>query len=236
MNSNQIRRVLRGRAKCFIGVYPADHLTKLATHLRKLKKFKTKPVAFILNTQPSWMAGEHWLAFHLPPLNRNEPIQVFDSFGHNRRQRHASFIHTDYFTQFIRAMTLMRSHRHQQQQQQRSKPKSIPAAYHINRQRLQSKTTAVCGYYSCVFILHRCHGTPFAKILRNMMKYGSGYAMRDKQIIRVFKALLWRNVRGKMPHEQEPAATTTTTNTEAARGGRAASFRFQTCTSMNNCR
>lgn len=199
MNSNQIRRVMRGHSKCFIGVFPADDLVKIALHLRKYKKFKTQPAAFILNTQPSWMGGEHWLAFYLAPLKqRNEPVQVFDSFGRDRRR--ASFAHTEYFSQFIRTM---------------DKP------YQINRQRLQSKTTAVCGYYSCVFILLRCRGIGFAQVLHNFAKYGSTAALRDKRIVRIFKALLWGNMRGKMPHEQEANV--------------AVPFQFQTCKSINNC-
>lgn len=216
MDSNQIRRVMRGRTNCFIGVFPADKLATIPHRLRQLKKYKIQPAAFILNTDESWLPGQHWLAFYVPAsVHKNESINVFDSFGGDSRL-HQSFVHTKYFKQFIRAMR--QSHGRQSQ--------PLPS-YRINRQRLQSINTAICGYYSILFILLRCQGMGFNEIIRNLVKCGSTHASRDNQITRIFKKLLWPNTDRRMPHEQQP-------NLNGGRIIRPQSH-LQCCTSMINC-
>lgn len=213
MNSNQIRRVMSGRSDCFIGVFPADQLSTMPLRLRQLKKYKIHPVTFILNTDPSWLHGQHWIAFYLPALNQNESIEIFDSFGRDSRL-HNSFVHTKYFKRFIRAMRQWRR-------------QSVLPAYRINRQRLQSVNTAICGYYSILFILLRCRGLQFNEIMLHLMKCGSTHTSRDNQIIRIFKHLFWGHTATKMPHEQQANL----------KGGQIMRPRprFQCCKPMINC-
>ena len=66
MNSNQIRRFLKG-CKCFIGVYPRDQLPVI----------KTLPCALVANTDDSKNPGEHWVAMY---FSRTK-TEYFDSFG-----------------------------------------------------------------------------------------------------------------------------------------------------------
>ena len=54
----------------FIGVFPRDQLPYI-------KKY---PCAFIINTQPITMKGEHWLAFY---FDANQNGEFFDSYGNH---------------------------------------------------------------------------------------------------------------------------------------------------------
>ena len=56
----------------FLGVRPCDQLPK--TIIRKL------PAMLVINTHPSYMPGEHWLAIY---ITENKHGLFFDSFGHS---------------------------------------------------------------------------------------------------------------------------------------------------------
>ena len=53
--------------KSFIGVFARD----------KLPEVKNYPTSFILNTQPTYKPGEHWLAVY---FNKDRLCEFFDSF------------------------------------------------------------------------------------------------------------------------------------------------------------
>lgn len=54
--------------KIFLGVFPSD----------KLPKSMTKPSALIINTDPSYKKGEHWVAVFFDAWNQ---VEYFDSYG-----------------------------------------------------------------------------------------------------------------------------------------------------------
>ncbi len=70
MNSEEIRCTLESdptASSMFLGVFPAD----------KIPIVEYKPAAFIANTDPSTMPGQHWVAFFFSE-NQSE---YFDSYG-----------------------------------------------------------------------------------------------------------------------------------------------------------
>ena len=72
MNSVQMDTALRSDAKVrdmFLGVFPSDMIP-----------VKEYPSSLIVNTQPSSMNGEHWVAFFLPRVG---VLEAFDSYGQN---------------------------------------------------------------------------------------------------------------------------------------------------------
>jgi len=84
----QIEKALRSdetTKNVFIGVFSAD----------KLPSPKAFPAAYIANTEPSDMSGQHWVAFYCV----NDTIECFDSFGRNPAEysEHlAAWINDDY--------------------------------------------------------------------------------------------------------------------------------------------
>ena len=60
----------------FLGVLPANRIPTP----KQLRKYKESCVAFIVNTDPSFMPGSHWLAFYRPS-GISSRLECFDSFG-----------------------------------------------------------------------------------------------------------------------------------------------------------
>jgi len=69
MNTNDINNVI-GDLDCFMGTYAKDQLP--------IKTFIKRPLGFIINTDPSYKSGEHWVALFITDMNKAE---YFDSFG-----------------------------------------------------------------------------------------------------------------------------------------------------------
>jgi hypothetical protein len=71
MTSIEISDILRKdpcSKLCFIGVFPRDQLPVITMY----------PVAFVLNTDPSYKVGEHWLGIY---FDNRKKCYFFDSFG-----------------------------------------------------------------------------------------------------------------------------------------------------------
>ena len=76
MDTDEIARVLGSDpftrnivCKIFDGVHAAD----------QLHNSLDRPMAMVVNTDPSWKPGRHWVAIYAP--KRNEPWEYFDSYG-----------------------------------------------------------------------------------------------------------------------------------------------------------
>lgn len=70
MDTQQLEKILTGHLKStFHGVFALDEIPKTPL---------LRPVAFIVNTDPSTRDGEHWTAIYIHNDNRGE---YFDSFG-----------------------------------------------------------------------------------------------------------------------------------------------------------
>lgn len=73
MNTIEIGQALQRNKltrKYFQGVFPSDQLPK--------KRISQRPAIFIVNSDPSYRSGQHWLAIFLDDLNNAE---YFDSYG-----------------------------------------------------------------------------------------------------------------------------------------------------------
>jgi hypothetical protein len=73
MNTNQINKVLftdKYTRKIFGGTYPIDKLPKRVQY----------PSCFVINNQPSYQTGEHWVAVY---FTKNKNAVFFDSYGNN---------------------------------------------------------------------------------------------------------------------------------------------------------
>ena len=73
MTTNSISNILRDdpfTKTNFIGVFPRDQLPSI----------KYYPVSFVINTDPSYKVGEHWLGFF---FDRDKTCYFFDSFGNS---------------------------------------------------------------------------------------------------------------------------------------------------------
>lgn len=187
MDSKQIRMVL-GDLKYFRGVYAADQIADTLMKKQILKN-RNQPTAFIVNTHPSQGPGEHWLAFYITPSsernnnNNDYIIEFFDSFGYNKS---LSFIHTEYFYNFIRNNCF--------------KTEKI----YTNIQRLQDRKSILCGYYCCLFLYFRCfYQYDFEKIITEIFTKQS-YKKNDLNVKKLFKKYLWKCK--KLPHDNTAAA------------------------------
>jgi hypothetical protein len=73
MDTIQLTSILQEALKnsrCYFGgVFPRDKLPK---------KFEEYPVALVVNTDPSYKSGEHWVALY---INSENDYEYFDSFG-----------------------------------------------------------------------------------------------------------------------------------------------------------
>ena len=71
----------------FIGVYPCNHLPVVNNY----------PASLILNTDPDWKPGEHWLAIY---FNEIKEAEFFDSYGfsacHHKFEKYIKLFSTSY--------------------------------------------------------------------------------------------------------------------------------------------
>jgi len=58
---------------CFLGVFAADKIPDCAASTRATSS------CFIANTDPAHKAGQHWVAFYMPPSPAR--LEFFDSYG-----------------------------------------------------------------------------------------------------------------------------------------------------------
>ena len=128
MNNHQLRSALLKNyvtRRYFRGVYPSDRLPyKLSQH----------PSLLIVNTDPHYKPGKHWIVIYVP---RYGPVEFFDSFGH------APAYYNRNFTDFLRRME---------------------RGVKYNKKILQAQNSLMCGPYCLYYAIHRCKGIAMDKI------------------------------------------------------------------------
>jgi len=120
MNTEQLQRAIKSDSflKDLVqGIYASDTLPST------VKKY---PSAYIVNTDPAWKPGRHWVAFYFRDRNNAE---FFDSFG--RKPGHYS----ETFEAFLE-----NNSRHVQ----------------CNDKRLQQNYSQTCGYYVLFYLFMKC--------------------------------------------------------------------------------
>ena len=133
MKSNDLRKelVLNKNTRYVFGkVLSIDELL----YLPKL----TKKSFIIVNNQPQYLKGEHWLAIFIPS-DQSQPIELFDSFGN------APTFYNEILVNFLML--------------QRNK-------YSYNTLQIQSPKNDMCGLFCIYFISMRCIDIPFNIIMQ----------------------------------------------------------------------
>lgn len=78
LTTRDLNKLLR-KVKWYGGTFPCD----------MLPKYIKKPKSFIINLDPSYKTGSHWVALH---FDTNNQAHYFDSFGRNPPDTILSFI------------------------------------------------------------------------------------------------------------------------------------------------
>jgi len=134
MNTIQLTHILSSdpyASKYFGGVFPSNH--------SPLTIYKA-PLCFIINTDPSFKSGRHWLALY---INEKKNIEFFDSYGN-------SIDKYPFIMRFVQ--------RH-----------SEIGHCKENTRRLQSSLSSTCGQFCLYFLLWRCRGISFENIVKSFV-------------------------------------------------------------------
>jgi hypothetical protein len=129
MDTVQLTQALlqdRYSKQCFGGVHPSNHLPQ---------EIAKTPLCIIVNTDPSYKPGTHWLALY---IDEKCKVEFFDSYG--RTVDKYPFI-----KKFI----------------ERNNAQLIKA----NTHQLQGSLSSTCGQFCLYFLLWRCRGISFEKIM-----------------------------------------------------------------------
>ena len=132
MNTRDLTNILRNKVKSgihLLGVLASDQLPK--------KVIDYVPAVAIINTEPSTMGGEHWLAVF---INKNREGFFFDSYG--RKASYRGFPRD--INDFLR--------------------KNCTRVYHSTK-KVQADTSTVCGQHCVFFILHIQRGLSYQKVI-----------------------------------------------------------------------
>ena len=116
-------------AKHFDGVFALDEVA----HIRR------RPRLIVMNTDPSWKKGQHWIVIFFPSDGKS--VEVFDSLGT------AGKTYPKEMMRFLwRFAPLVK----------------------LSRKRVQPADTSLCGLYCLYFAACRCSKNSMEKILENI--------------------------------------------------------------------
>lgn len=129
MNSNEINAILKNdryTKHVFQGVYATDQIPDV----------KSFPCSFVINSQPHYEQGLHWLVMHFP--NKDSSVEFFDSFGKSPDY------YGHYFLDYMHENNLN---------------------YKSSIVSLQDNSSRVCGYYCVFYIYYRSRGFEMNEIV-----------------------------------------------------------------------
>ena len=132
MNTIELTEILDKLLKrsLFLGVFACDQLPKLP--------IKVKPAALVINTDPSYRSGQHWLSVYIDKYGVGS---FFDSFGNPPTYAHFS----ESINVFLK--------------------RNCTTIQHSARQ-VQDVCTAVCGQHCVFFLYHMDTGQDYDKVMR----------------------------------------------------------------------
>ncbi len=93
---------------------------------------------YVVNTDPSWLSGTHWVAFYFPLRG---PAEYFDPAGHTPERYNRRFSN----------ILLVNG-----------------LSYVYNTDRLQSQLSTMCGAYCLFYGMWRCRGLSMGDILNEL--------------------------------------------------------------------
>lgn len=95
---------------------------------------------FIINTEPTYEPGQHWLIVYLPP--DNHPLEYFDSLGQTP-------------SHFVRQFLNNQDH--------------DSMGYVCHPVPLQSKNASTCGHFCLYYMMHRVRGLSMSDIIQEFI-------------------------------------------------------------------
>lgn len=129
MNSNQLSVILKNdkhTKHVFKGVYPSDRIPMVDTF----------PCSYVINSEPHYQQGLHWLVMHFP--SKDDNAEFFDSYGNAPDYYSRCFV--DYFHE-------------------------NSFKYTYNTVCLQDNSSRVCGQYCVFYIYYRSRGYEMSEIV-----------------------------------------------------------------------
>lgn len=161
MNNIEITKVLsknRLTKNCFRGVFPIDRIPN---------RVYKKPASYVINTDPSYAPGTHWVAIHFPK-GRRSPAEFFDSFGR-----------APFNKKFIEFLT------------------NNSERYIYNVRELQNRFSLMCGKYCCLYLLDRCSGKKMKDFINRFKKNMSSTLSNDRTVNFLFRKLFLKQKKKK---------------------------------------
>lgn len=73
MNTNELEDILQNCGPSFLGVFPSDQIPQVT--------LKTDPQCLVVNLDPSWKSGSHWVGLCLRNNAHKKICEIFDSYG-----------------------------------------------------------------------------------------------------------------------------------------------------------
>jgi hypothetical protein len=160
MNTIELDKIL-GTMPGFLGVLPFNHLVK-PVHLKRNYYF------LIVNTDPCFRSGQHWIAIFLYNTWSGGVwtwrADYFDSLGNPPKQKS--------MLDFLQSW--------------------CGENWTFNSTALQSKNSSVCGCYCVYFILKRLHNYPMKEIVSRLLSFPS--ERRDTVVYEFCKSINYRKV------------------------------------------
>lgn len=131
MNTSQLEYIFKNDTVCddvFEGVFPSDKIVNIRAR---------KPIACIVNTDPSSMPGSHWIAMY---IDRHGYGQFFDSYGNQPSYYGRVFV--NFLNRRCKSWT-------------------------FNAVGLQGPFSATCGQFCTFYLWHKCRDVPLSEIIRS---------------------------------------------------------------------
>ncbi len=109
----------------------------------------SRPGGYIVNSDPNFKPGRHWVAIYLPALHsgrKETKVEFFDPYGCPPSTYGKQIL------QFIKANT--------------------NSQYVFNTLQVQPNSSTLCGLYCCYFILNRLEGEKMEQIINRLLTVG----------------------------------------------------------------
>lgn len=167
------------QSSCFRGVYSADQI-----HQETVNILNMLPSGVIVNTDPGWLEGKHWIALYIYQTQKSLIIEYFDSFGYRSPEK---FTKTKYFKTFVHVL--------------KTKHNKQTIKIHVNKQRLQSTISSVCGQYCCMYLFFRCKFNNMNEIMDTYFTPGHNFLANDCKVEQLYRTIIQQRRKIKSRNE-----------------------------------
>ena len=119
---------------------------------------KSRPTAFIVNSDPNFKPGKHWTAIYFPRFHSNISNAIpefFDPYGLPPSTYGKEIVH------FLKVNTI--------------------SQYAYNSLQVQENSSTLCGLYCCYYLMNRFEGQTMEEIISDL------YVIDEAALIRYFE-------------------------------------------------